>query len=209
MADFTKEEIVNSINCCLNSECKGCSFNKPCVYTSEDCMTKLLKYALSVIKTQDENSEKVAEEIGKLTHALRNKMISITRYVKFEKSENISDEVFADRQVRYKSCAEDAVFSIISLLNDNDTLTKIEKGEVPETKSKDCGCKRKIAEEIKEEINEALKSNFRAREERMNRLKKNNSSPSIIDDDFISYCNGKIDALTGIADFVDELIEKM
>lgn len=206
MSNFTKEEIINSIKSCLNGECDGCSFNDPCV-PSEECMTGLLDYALFIIKTQNENSEKVAEEIKKLTHALRNHMTSVTRYVRLKKPETMTEEAFSERQARYQAYADDAVSSILSLLNDNDTLTKIEKGEVPEEKKRKCNCKRKIADEIKEEVLEALKSNYRVREERIKRLDEKGSS--IIGDDFLRYCDGKIDALRGISDFIDELIEKM
>jgi hypothetical protein len=59
---------------------------------------------------------------------------------------------------------------------------------------------KEFAESIKAEIREALKSNYKAKSERM-------AKPNVdMADEFISYCEGKIAALRGIDDFVDTLI---
>lgn len=59
---------------------------------------------------------------------------------------------------------------------------------------------REIFEEIRREIKAALKSNYNAKQERVEKQ---------IPDDFVSYmCEGKIAALRGIDDFIDELEQK-
>jgi hypothetical protein len=58
----------------------------------------------------------------------------------------------------------------------------------------------KICCEIEEEIVAALQSNYRAKQERVEKQ---------LPDDFVSYmCEGKIAALRGIYDFIDELKKK-
>jgi hypothetical protein len=58
---------------------------------------------------------------------------------------------------------------------------------------------REIFEEMRREIKAALKSNYKARDERLSRPKVDAA------DEFVSYCDGKIHALRGIDDFIDEL----
>ena len=60
---------------------------------------------------------------------------------------------------------------------------------------------REICCKIEEEIVAALESNYKAKAERM-------ANPRIDADEFISYCEGKIAALRGIEDFVEELKKK-
>lgn len=61
---------------------------------------------------------------------------------------------------------------------------------------------REIFRDINREIKEALKSNYNAKSERL-------KSPCIdMADEFIGYCEGKIDALREIQNFIDKLKEK-
>ena len=63
----------------------------------------------------------------------------------------------------------------------------------------------KILAEIQKEIELALDSNYKARQERVDKWK----DPNIyIGDDFVAICDGKISALRGIDDFINELREK-
>ena len=60
-----------------------------------------------------------------------------------------------------------------------------------------------FADKMHTEIHQALESNYNARAERM-------AKPNIdMADEFISYCDGKIDCLRGLDDFVDETYEEM
>jgi hypothetical protein len=69
------------------------------------------------------------------------------------------------------------------------------------------------AEAIKEfertvriEINEAIETNRRAKQQRVERL---NAKGIVYDDEFCSYCDGKLHALCGIAEFIDNLVKEM
>ena len=57
-------------------------------------------------------------------------------------------------------------------------------------------------EKVKEEISEALKSNYKARSERID---KHNVGET---DEFISYCGGKIDCLRGLDNFLDDILNE-
>ena len=61
---------------------------------------------------------------------------------------------------------------------------------------------REICREIREEIVAALESNYKAKAERLA------GSDIYFADEFISICEGKIAALRGIEDFVEELKKK-
>lgn len=57
---------------------------------------------------------------------------------------------------------------------------------------------KEFADKIHTEIHQALESNYKARAERIEKLNVGET------DEFISYCQGKIDALRGLDDFIDE-----
>lgn len=59
--------------------------------------------------------------------------------------------------------------------------------------------------EIRAEINEALKSNYQAKQQRIDRLDKKGI---VCHDEFCSYCDGKIHALYGIGEFIHKLLER-
>lgn len=57
------------------------------------------------------------------------------------------------------------------------------------------------ADVLKEEIRQALESNYNAKVERIKSLAR---SGITYDDEFINHINGKISALIGISNFIDE-----
>lgn len=59
-------------------------------------------------------------------------------------------------------------------------------------------------EKVKEEINQALESNYKARAER-----ENKDINLYLDDLFWNYCSGKIDCLRGLDDFCDKLLKEL
>lgn len=66
---------------------------------------------------------------------------------------------------------------------------------------------REFEKELRIEINKAIESNREAKRERVDRLI---AKGIVYNDEFCSYCDGKIHALIGIADFVENLVkEKM
>ena len=61
---------------------------------------------------------------------------------------------------------------------------------------------KECTEKVKKEISEALKSNYKARAEREQKI------PIYTETEFLSYCSGKIDCLRGIDDFLDNLVKE-
>lgn len=64
----------------------------------------------------------------------------------------------------------------------------------------------KMAKILQDEIKSALDSNYRARQERIDKWKDPNA---YIGGDFVNICDGKIAALRGIDDFIGEIVDKM
>ena len=81
----------------------------------------------------------------------------------------------------------------------NDSFTDIGKlySEIKAEAYKEC------IEKVKEEIAEALKSNYKARAEYKQEI------PIYTETEFLSYCSGKIDCLRGLDDFLDDLLKEL
>jgi hypothetical protein len=62
---------------------------------------------------------------------------------------------------------------------------------------------KEFAESVHTEIHQALESNYKARAER---IEKHNIGET---DEFISYCEGKIDCLRGLDDLLDDLLQEL
>lgn len=65
---------------------------------------------------------------------------------------------------------------------------------------------KEFAEKVHTEIYEALESNYKARQEHINKWKDPNA---YIGGGFVSMCDGKIAALRGIDYFIDNLVKEM
>ena len=63
---------------------------------------------------------------------------------------------------------------------------------------------KEFAERLKEEITQALRSNYEAKQERLAKHYNANGT-----NEFVEYCNGKIDCLRGIKDFIDNLLKEL
>lgn len=79
----------------------------------------------------------------------------------------------------------------------NNGVTEMKVDEAKTKAYKEC------IEKVKEEIAEALESNYKARAER---IEKHNVGET---DEFISYLQGKIDCLRGLDDFLDNLLKEL
>ena len=64
---------------------------------------------------------------------------------------------------------------------------------------------KELVAEIQTEIREALKSNYKARQEHIDKWRDPNA---YIGGDFVSICEGKIAALRGIDDFINDLLKE-
>lgn len=65
---------------------------------------------------------------------------------------------------------------------------------------------KEFEKEIRAEINEAIKSNHQAKKQRIDRLTEKGI---VCNDNFCSYCDGKIHALCGISEFIDNIVKEM
>lgn len=65
-----------------------------------------------------------------------------------------------------------------------------------------------FAEKTQNEIKEAIESNYKAKEERVETLGKY-GLPVNPEDDFLMYCDGKIHALSGLSYFVEQTAKEM
>lgn len=75
------------------------------------------------------------------------------------------------------------------------------KAEIKAEAYKEC------IEKVKEEIAEALKSNYKAVQGRIAYYE--NEGDMFVGDEFVDYCNGKIDCLRGLDDFCDNLLKEL
>ena len=62
-------------------------------------------------------------------------------------------------------------------------------------------------EKVKEEIKQALKSNYKAIQGRIAYYE--NQGDMFVGDEFVDYCNGKVDCLRGLDDFLDNLLKEL
>ena len=85
-----------------------------------------------------------------------------------------------------------------NLMVEKDELFDIAEVEFEEIKAE---AYKEFAERVKEEIVQALESNYKAQNERL--LKTNKV------DEFVKYCDGKIITLRGLKDFLDDLLKEL
>jgi uncharacterized protein YaaR (DUF327 family) len=97
-----------------------------------------------------------------------------------------------------------------SLKAENERLKKLleqceDNGEYWESKYKTAKAEayKECIEKVKKEIAEALKNNYDVRSKRIAKVVIGSA------DEFISYCEGKIDCLRGLDDFLDNLLKEL
>lgn len=66
---------------------------------------------------------------------------------------------------------------------------------------------KEFAEDVQGEIDDAIHSNYNAKEERVTKSKKL-GIPIDDEDSFLMYCEGKIHALSGIRSYIDNLLKE-
>lgn len=64
-----------------------------------------------------------------------------------------------------------------------------------------------FAEQVQGEIDDAIHSNYNAKEERQEKCKRF-GIPIAPEDSFLMYCDGKIHALSGLQSFIDNLLKE-
>ena len=112
--------------------------------------------------------------------------------------------------MRYEYLLSDTIHEINRLQAENERLSQfggilLRNGSelFKEIQTAKAEAYKECIEKAKEEINEALKSNYKARAER------EQSIPIFTENEFWNYCTGKIDCLRGIDDFLDNLLKEM
>ena len=113
---------------------------------------------------------------------------------------------YSYNEIKCRSCEYDDAISYIDDVPDADVVPRVEldamRGAANSYKIHYENLVRKICCEIEEEIVVALESNYKAKRERL-------ANPHIdTADEFVAYCEGKITALRGIEDFIEELKDK-
>ena len=131
------------------------------------------------------------------------------RVEKCEKVECFADKTIATLQAEnerlrnaYKQCA----WERDNFQADNERLYGIleNKGGLILTKTAKAEAYKEFAEKAKAEIEEALKNNYKVKKERTEKYINSNGY-----DEFMNYCNGKIDCLRGLDDFLDNLLKEL
>lgn len=120
------------------------------------------------------------------------------------------EEMGAESKVNFSNKVLDLInqqkSEIEKLKEENDALKQqthfAYEVEIPQYRALSKIATKEFAEKLKIEIHSALENNYRVRAERLKR--------PIVDtaDEFIGCCDGKIHALRGIDDFIDDLLRK-
>ena len=114
--------------------------------------------------------------------------------------------------ISVKTCSEVMRIDLFNLINRR--KSEIERliakyrhidAEIPRFKAK---AVKEFAEDVQEEISDAIHSNYNAKEEKENKCKKL-GIPANLDGGFLQYCDGKIDALSGLASYIDNLVNEI
>ena len=193
----TDNEVVKALRCCgrnsiagwLN-DCKNCPLND-----RTTCIPELIYKALDLInRLQAEN-----ENYSKNNQQMTKDILDLYKALEQAKAKN---ERLKDNG---KLESENIVLnSLIEMKNDTigNQMKVIDMLE-RQLKTAKAKAYKEFADKVHTEIEEALKSNYKAKGER---LEKHNVGDST---DFISYCEGKIAALRGIDDFIDNLLKEL
>ena len=170
---MTDSEIIKALECCPRGI--GMKCEKCPMFRTNDCMSKLHVNTLDLINRQKTENENLKVE----NQSLRSAANSLKMH--YEE---------AQAEIERLNKVYQANQQLINALNKSYFLAKTEA-------YKEC------IEKIKEEIKQALESNYKARAER---IEKHNVGET---DEFISYCQGKIDCLRGLDDFLDNLLKEL
>ena len=169
-------EIIKALECCSQNRCTtdGCP-----LAGNRICMTLLTTYALDLInRLKSENDDLKRDTIPKLQSSL-------------DRANKYGIETEKENE-RLKA-------EIERLKKENHRFADIGKmySEIRAEAYKE------FAEQVQEEIADALHSNYKARGEKAQEI------PIYTESEFLSYCSGKIDCLRGLADFIDNLVKEM
>ena len=226
---MTDNEIIKALECCSVGTF-ACDEQCPCFHSKSNlkvtsCRFELIGDALDLINRQKAENESLnnelhakAEYIHEQRDVINEKKAEIER-LSFINQRDEQRKKEADDKESNAICVLDYLYTaeieenkklkaeIERLKTDNLILSqkRINMFErldfVSKAKSE---AYKECIEKVKEEINEALKSNYKVRAERESRRPY-----SYLDCNVWNYCNGKIDCLRGLDDFLDNLLKEM
>ena len=227
--NLTDAEIKKALECCSMQSypaCKECPYHNN--YSNRDCITlrnadiedliNRLQAELTDANTNYDHIKQLWEEEKTKVALAKQKLIKVCRNLQTAKAEI----------ERLQKNLEEAQIDIREwIAKDKQSQAEIERLKEENNVMRDCidqkhivrkGGKsplslltaqikaeayKEFAERLKKEIYEALKSNYKARSERIDKYNIGET------DEFISYCGGKIDCLRGLEDFIDNLLKEL
>ena len=230
--ELNREQIIKALECCQEPTVENCA---KCPYIDvprikgRDCLSKCYEDIVALINSQEQRIKELITENKQFRYEQR-KLIEENeklRTVIFKK-EDTMQIILQEHQAEYDSMAKsvnEASELIRKLRANKEKLINAYKKLLDEhqktlshyfidttigsgTSRQKCieETVRKMAKMLQDEIKSALDSNYRARQERIDKWKDPNA---YIGGDFVSICDGKIAALRGIDDFIDEIVDKM
>lgn len=187
---MTDEQIIKALECCIHDKCTECPYK-----TDQLCIENKSQSALDLINRQ---KVEIAEQMLKINQA-KEDWESLSAIIEVQRAEI----------ERFKEI-ETTINDFWSELQKITTFKKKSKPTLEELLEYMENLKAEVIKEFEKElrieINKAIESNREAKRERVDRLI---AKGVVCNDEFCSYCDGKIHALIGIADFVENLVKEM
>lgn len=214
----TDSEIVKALECCVSEQytCRDCPYQEIKHYSDDEgfeimpngkryddwsCERWLNVDLLDLInrlQANVENYKQIAENQQKiiLDKAFENKKLKaeIERLTKSVTTLTKSISELTDEVERQKKAKDESFLFAANII-------EAEKTVIAETKAE---AYKECIEKVKEEIKQALESNYKARNER-----EKKEINLYLDDLFWNYCSGKIDCLRGLDDFLGNLLKEL
>lgn len=186
---MTDNEIINNIIWCIDPKnaCADCPYYE--LRKSLDCVSSLFRDTLNLINRQKAEIEEYKEANKRWSDALNNANEENSELQR--KIVSCNSDILNEYKARIQ--VDELVVCADSLGDWMDFVKKTEAEAIKE-----------FVDKVHTEIHQALESNYKARQERMEKYINANGT-----DEFIQYCEGKIAALRGIDDFVDETYKEM
>lgn len=197
---MTDNEIIKALECCVKSktvkDCKenGCpaSGKEGCYYAcateSNDFIDAMLTDALDLINRQKERDKKNERIIELADKTIKTQSAEIERLQHILLNfMNETEEWERKYGVDTENIPQIAI------------LSSVEKNVMKRIKFK---VTQEITKKIHTEIKNAIENNYKVKREHQD-------NRNIINDEFVMYVDGKIHALCGIDDYVDNLLKEM
>jgi hypothetical protein len=182
---MTDNEIIKALECHANPDLTSCT---ECpLLNIQDCCYLLSKEAVDLINCLRAKNEALQMDNEQLQSDIVNANMNLEHMT--AEVERLNVELSARMELEKIAKAE---FTLLSAYF--------------QVKSVRAEAIKEFERTVRIEINEAIETNRRAKQQRVERL---NAKGIVYDDEFCSYCDGKLHALCGIAEFIDNLVKEM